>query len=63
MRLPSFTARTATLGLCLMFAMPMAASISPDAALARDTPTSFADLAEKLLPAVVNVSSKPASRY
>ena len=58
MRLFSFAARrTATVGLCLMLAMPMVTSIGLDAAIARGTPDSFADLAEKLLPAVVNVSS------
>jgi serine protease Do len=40
-----------------MLALPMSASISPDAAMARGTPDSFADLAARLLPAVVNVSS------
>jgi serine protease Do len=58
MRLLSFTARrTAMIGLCLMLATPMVASVRPDVAIARGAPDSFADLAEKLLPAVVNVSS------
>jgi serine protease Do len=58
MRFMSRTARhTATLGLCLMLAMPLTASIVPEAAVARDAPDSFADLAARLLPAVVNVSS------
>jgi serine protease Do len=37
--------------------LPVTASIRPDVAMARGTPDSFADLAAKLLPAVVNVSS------
>ena len=49
--------RAATIGLCLTLAVPMTASIRPEAAIARGAPDSFADLAEKLLPAVVNVSS------
>jgi len=58
MRLHSNTARrAATVGLALMLALPMSASISPDAAMARGAPDSFADLAARLLPAVVNVSS------
>jgi serine protease Do len=47
----------ATIGFCLLLALPMAATIEPNPALARGAPDSFADLAEKLLPAVVNVSS------
>jgi serine protease Do len=55
-----FRARThwaATIGLSLALALPMSASIAPDMAVARAAPDSFADLAAKLLPAVVNVSS------
>jgi len=67
MRLPSRTTRpkphrakshwAATIGLSLALALPMTTSISPDAAMARGAPDGFADLAARLLPAVVNVSS------
>jgi serine protease Do len=59
MRLPrSATIRAALLGASAALAMPLAAGLPvvPQAA-ARDAPQSFADLAAKLLPAVVNVSS------
>jgi serine protease Do len=46
-----------TLGFSLMLVLPMSVSILPDVATARGAPDSFADLAERLLPAVVNVSS------
>jgi serine protease Do len=71
MRLFSATARhTARIGLCLTLAVPMTASISPrgipfagpGGAFARGAPDSFADLAEKLLPAVVNVSSTQSAQ-
>ncbi|HUB43504.1 MAG TPA: DegQ family serine endoprotease [Acetobacteraceae bacterium] len=59
MRLPrSATIRAALLGASVALAMPLAAGlpvVTP--AAARDAPQSFADLAAKLLPAVVNVSS------
>lgn len=43
----------------LLFVLPLAATLIwlPDAAGARGTPESFADLVDKLLPAVVNVST------
>jgi serine protease Do len=63
MRLTSRPARyAATFGLCLTIAVPMTASIGPDVALARGAPDSFADLAAKLLPAVVNVSSTQSAQ-
>ena len=63
MRLHSSTARrAATVGLALILALPMSASISPDVAMARGAPDSFADLAAKLLPAVVNVSSTQSAQ-
>jgi len=60
--LPSFARRAATVllsGVCLtaMFATPVAVSFAPAPAIARGTPDGFADLAAKLLPAVVNVST------
>ena len=45
------------LGLSLALAVPMAALPPSEPAVARGAPDSFADLAAKLLPAVVNVSS------
>ena len=58
MRLKSTFARhAATIGLCLTLAVPMSVSIRPEPAAARGTPDGFADLAAKLLPAVVNISS------
>ncbi len=49
--------RAATIGLCLTLAVPMSVSFRPEPAIARGAPDSFADLAAKLLPAVVNISS------
>ena len=49
--------RVASLGVCLMLALPMGVSVAPEPAVARGAPDSFADLAARLLPAVVNVSS------
>jgi serine protease Do len=66
MRPLSTTARRAArIGLCLTIALPMTALSNPfgsqfggaGVAFARGAPDGFADLAEKLLPAVVNVSS------
>jgi len=59
MRLPrSATFRAALLGVSAVLAMPLAAGLPMVApAAARDAPQSFADLAARLLPAVVNVSS------
>jgi serine protease Do len=54
MRLPSLRA----LALASVFALPAAAPVlAPGVAYARSSPDSFADLAAKLLPAVVNISS------
>ncbi len=53
MRRPSLRA----LILASALAMPASVSMLPAPALARDAPTSFADLAAQLLPAVVNISS------
>jgi serine protease Do len=53
----SFIARAAVLGLCTVLAAPVAVGVADTPAYARGTPDSFADLAAKLLPAVVNVSS------
>ncbi len=52
----------ATIGLCLTLAVPLNLSVGPRPAIARGAPDSFADLAAKLLPAVVNVSSTQASQ-
>ena len=58
MRFPSLIARrAAAIGLCLTLAVPVGVSIRPEPAIARGAPDSFADLAAKLLPAVVNISS------
>ena len=59
MRLLSPLVRRTTVTLCLsaMLALPVAAVMGPEPAVARGAPDSFADLAAKLLPAVVNVSS------
>jgi serine protease Do len=52
----SIPARTALMGLSLVLAAPLATlPLSP--AIARPAPDSFADLAARLLPAVVNISS------
>ncbi len=53
----SSTARAALLGISTLFAVPLAAGLPVTPADARSTPDSFADLAARLLPAVVNVSS------
>jgi serine protease Do len=52
----STVARAVLLGVSLSLAVPPFA-LAPQTAAARPAPDSFADLAEKLLPAVVNVSS------
>ncbi len=63
MRFPSLIARrAATIGLCLTLAVPMSVSIRPEPAIARGAPDSFADLAAKLLPAVVNISSSQSAQ-
>jgi len=56
------TRSAATIGLCLALALPVGVSIQPDVAVARGAPDSFADLAAKLLPAVVNVSSTQSAQ-
>jgi serine protease Do len=53
----SATARAAMLGISTLFAVPLAAGLPVTPAYASGAPDSFADLAAKLLPAVVNVSS------
>ena len=45
------------LAVALAFAAPLAAVLPAGPAIARQAPDSFADLAAKLLPAVVNVAS------
>jgi serine protease Do len=52
----STVARAVLLGASLALAVPPLA-LAPETAVARPAPDSFADLAQKLLPAVVNVSS------
>jgi serine protease Do len=49
--------RATALVLALAFAIPLAAVVPAGPAFARPAPDSFADLAAKLLPAVVNVAS------
>ena len=56
-RIRSATARAALLGISTLFAVPLAAGLPMTPAYARATPDSFADLAARLLPAVVNVAS------
>ena len=53
----SATARAALLGVATLFAVPLAPGLPVTTAYARGAPDSFADLAAKLLPAVVNVAS------
>jgi len=53
----SVATRAALLGLALVVAAPIPPPFSPPAAEARGAPDSFADLAARLLPAVVNVST------
>jgi serine protease Do len=55
--LRSATARAVLLGAATLIAMPLAAGLPMTPAYARAAPDSFADLAAKLLPAVVNVAS------
>ena len=58
MRLPHSTfLRVALLGGMAAFALPAVVALPLAPAMARSAPESFADLAEKLLPAVVNISS------
>ena len=55
--IPCRSARAATIALAVAFAVPLASTIPTVPAYARTAPDSFADLAAKLLPAVVNISS------
>ncbi len=58
MKLPSSRLlRAAALAGATSAAMPLAGLVFAPAAIARPAPDSFADLAAKLLPAVVNISS------
>jgi serine protease Do len=54
------TARAATVALAVAFAMPLAIGVPVAPSIARPAPDSFADLAARLLPAVVNISSTQA---
>jgi serine protease Do len=54
-RCPS--ARAATVAFAVALAVPLAAGVPTEPTYARAAPDSFADLASKLLPAVVNISS------
>src|SRR6516164_154566 len=54
------SARVATLALAVALAAPLSAGAPSEPAFARAAPDSFADLAAKLLPAVVNISSSQA---
>ncbi len=53
----TFSKRLAVGSLCAMFVVAFAAVGGPDRAEARGAPESFADLAEQLLPTVVNIST------
>ena len=55
--LHSYPARSVLLGLSLILAAPLSVTVPTGHVLAAPAPESFADLAAKLLPAVVNVSS------
>ncbi len=57
MRLTRPVLRSTAIALALAFASPLAAPLLAPPAYARAAPESFADLAEKLLPGVVNISS------
>jgi serine protease Do len=54
------SARAATVALAVTLAVPLAVGLPYQAGFARPAPESFADLAAKLLPAVVNISSTQA---
>src|SRR5690349_19380330 len=60
MRLIRPSARVVLLASAMTLALPFAGAVPVQQALARPTPDSFADLAAKLLPAVVNISSSQA---
>src|SRR5450755_4586706 len=51
------SARAATVAFAVVLAVPLAGGAPSMPAFARTAPDSFADLAAKLLPAVVNISS------
>jgi serine protease Do len=57
MRLIRPSTRAVMLASAVTFAVPLAGAIPAQQAIARPTPDSFADLAARLLPAVVNISS------
>jgi serine protease Do len=54
------SARAATVALAVALAVPLATGVPLSPTFARPAPDSFADLAAKLLPAVVNISSTQA---
>src|SRR5262245_48545410 len=54
--------RAAAMALAVAFAVPLAGGIPAAPAQARGAPDSFADLAVKLLPSVVNISSTQAQQ-
>src|SRR3984957_1800562 len=54
------SARAATVALAVTLAVPLAVGLPYQPGFARPAPDSFADLAAKLLPAVVNISSTQA---
>jgi serine protease Do len=56
------SARAATLAFAVALAVPLSAGAPIEPAFARGAPDSFADLAAKLLPAVVNISSTQAAQ-
>ena len=58
----SRTARVATVAFAAALAMPLAGGVPAAPAYARAAPDSFADLAAKLLPAVVNISSTQSAQ-
>src|SRR5262245_54922943 len=55
-------ARAAAMALAVTFAVPFTAGAPVATAQARGAPESFADLATKLLPSVVNISSTQAQQ-
>ena len=62
MRLIRLSARAVMLASVVTIAVPLAGVIPEQQAFARPMPDSFADLASKLLPAVVNISSTQAAQ-
>jgi serine protease Do len=60
MRLIRLSARAAMLAFAMTLALPFAGAVPAQQAIARPMPDSFADIAAKLLPAVVNISSTQA---